>query len=80
MQSDVILTDHTVFERAHGGDMVGRSADHGKRLFTNLDDLVGRGIHGNHAWLIEHNALTVHVHEHGTGTKVDADITAEIEV
>ena len=80
MQRDVILTDHTVFERAHCGNMIGCSADHGKRMLTDLDHLIGCSIYRDHAGLVEHNTLIVDVNKHTARTQVNSDIAAEIQV
>ena len=69
--------DHAVLERADGGDVVGRAADHPLGLVADGEDLAGGGVERDHAGLVEQHALAADVDQRVGGAEVHGHVAAD---
>ncbi len=69
-----VVADDAVLQREDGGNIVGRTAHHGKRLVAHLQHRVLAGVHGHHAGLVEYHALSGLCNDDGGRPQINADI------
>ncbi len=78
---DVEVRDDTILERADGGDGAGGLAEHLLGAPADglavVEDLVGALVDGDHAGLVEHNALAADGNKRVARAQVDPHVDAE---
>ena len=78
LQGDFILADSPVLHGTHRLDMLRRPSQHLHGVLADLDDAVGVGINGDDGRLIEHDALPLHIDEHGRRSEINGDVPGHI--
>lgn len=74
---DFEVGDDAVFERTDGHNIARRAAEHALGLVADGKDLVRAGLHGDHGWLAQDNALIADVDQGVGRPEIDSDVTRE---
>ena len=70
----IVIGNDALAQGTNGHDVAGGTAQHSLCLGAHFQQTAGILINCHHGGLVENNALTLHIHQNGSGTQIDTDI------